>query len=154
MFSANNLHLGVQLPVIEIKVENKKKKNKCSAADYESLKKTRQFKNKESVLQNIFLKKKNKNRIPCCLFFNTLTPDLNCFSIAVQILINPQVFINESNRLLIHPPASLFSNISYKLDYQPSFNGRAGRSSPLSRQSVRHFTTAAASNSCRSSLLD
>lgn len=41
MFSATNLHLGVQLPVIEIKVENKKKKNKCSAADYESLKKTR-----------------------------------------------------------------------------------------------------------------
>lgn len=107
------LHLGVQLPVIEIKVENKKKKNKCSAADYESLKKTT---NKESVLQNIFLKK-TKNRIPCCLFFNTLTPDLNCFSITVQILINPQVFINESSRLLIHPPASLFSNISYKLDY-------------------------------------
>lgn len=81
MFSPNKLHLGVQLPVIEIKVENKKKKNKCSAADYESLKKTRWFKNKESVLQNILLKKTPS--IPCCLFFNTLTPDLNSFSIAV-----------------------------------------------------------------------
>lgn len=117
MFSANNLHLGVQLPVIEIKVENKKKKNKCSAADYESLKKNKIVQKQRICAAKHIFEKKTKNRIPCCLFFNTLTPDLNCFSIAVQILINPQVFINESNRLLIHPPASLFSNISYKLDY-------------------------------------